>query len=115
MRVILYNGAIKGKIAAKVVIAKTLLSTCYIGRDPDSDLHCREESVSMRHATIVIAEGKAVLSDSDSTNGTFLNGERITGPRELKSDDVIEIGERVFTALLIEDAESEEVITSGEE
>lgn len=52
---------------------------CSIGRNPDNDLCLANVWVSRRHCTIYVRQGKLVLVDHNSTNGTFLNGKRITG------------------------------------
>src|SRR5690348_12370679 len=56
--------------------------------DPNSDL-----DVSAKHAEIVQdASGTYRIRDSGSTNGTFVNGLRITGEEELHDGDVIWLG-----------------------
>lgn len=63
-----------------------------VGRLGDNDVQLDEASVSSRHAEIVIRDGTAVLCDLQSTNGTFLNGEQVTGEAELKQNDEIYFG-----------------------
>ena len=48
-----------------------------VGRSPDSGIWINAGSVSREHARIVIADGRATVEDRGSTNGTFVNGERI--------------------------------------
>jgi len=55
--------------------------------DPNTDL-----DVSVRHAEIVAGPDGYMVRDSGSTNGTFLNGRRITGEEPLASGDVIWLG-----------------------
>jgi pSer/pThr/pTyr-binding forkhead associated (FHA) protein len=55
--------------------------------DPDSDL-----DVSVRHAEIVASGADYRLRDSGSTNGTFLNGRRLTAEEALNNGDVIWLG-----------------------
>jgi serine protease Do len=70
-----------------------------IGRDPASKIAfdpVGDSVVSRKHAVIRI-EGEDdklffKLSDSGSSNGTFLNGERVTGEVELLPEDTIELG-----------------------
>jgi serine protease Do len=72
-----------------------------IGRDPGSTIaydQKRDDVVSRKHATIRIEQGEGGrvafrLADLNSSNGTFLNGERITGEMELAPDDTIELGQ----------------------
>jgi DNA-binding winged helix-turn-helix (wHTH) protein len=48
-----------------------------VGRSPGSSIWLDAGSVSREHARIVIAGGRATVEDRGSTNGTFVNGERI--------------------------------------
>jgi ABC-type multidrug transport system ATPase subunit/pSer/pThr/pTyr-binding forkhead associated (FHA) protein len=52
--------------------------------------------VSRRHAEVRVTGGKVFLRDLGSANGTFLNGERITSHRELRTGDRIDIGPYSF-------------------
>ncbi len=62
------------------------------GRDPAADVTIDSPAVSRRHA-VVRAEGAAfMLRDLGSTNGTYVNGERVDAPRALKPGDVVGIG-----------------------
>ncbi|MGE4174174.1 MAG: FHA domain-containing protein, partial [Methylocystis sp.] len=70
-----------------------------IGRDPASKIAfdpVGDSVVSRKHAVIrMIGEGDTIsfkLSDAGSSNGTFLNGERVTGEVELLPEDTIELG-----------------------
>jgi DNA-binding winged helix-turn-helix (wHTH) protein len=63
-----------------------------IGRDPDAALWIDHQSVSRRHARVVIAGGKAALEDLESKNGTFLNGKRIRRRMPLTDGDEVRIG-----------------------
>jgi pSer/pThr/pTyr-binding forkhead associated (FHA) protein len=64
-----------------------------IGRDPDSTVWIDVPGVSRRHAMIRLATGAsgstALIEDLGSTNGTFVNGRRVT--REVALDDGSEI------------------------
>jgi len=63
-----------------------------IGRDPDAALWIDHSSVSRRHATILIASGRATLEDLKSKNGTFLNDERVLRRTVLTDGDRVRIG-----------------------
>jgi S1-C subfamily serine protease len=66
-----------------------------IGRHPLSDVRFdaeRDRDVSARHAEIRVEDGRALLLDAGSTNGTFVNGRRITGPTALASGDDVRFG-----------------------
>jgi ABC-type multidrug transport system ATPase subunit/pSer/pThr/pTyr-binding forkhead associated (FHA) protein/ABC-type multidrug transport system permease subunit len=63
-----------------------------IGRDPSSYLPLNHPTVSTRHAEIYKQnDGSLVIRDLGSTNGTFVNGQRVSQV-PLKSGDVIQIG-----------------------
>lgn len=64
-----------------------------IGRNPASDLALMDDMVSSWHAQIRQEGGGVVLYDLDSTNGTFVNGTRITSPCLLRPGDVIAMGD----------------------
>jgi len=49
----------------------------WIGRDPEADIVVDEPLVSWRHAALRIADGRWLLQDTSSTNGTFAAGERV--------------------------------------
>ncbi|MBX5491592.1 MAG: FHA domain-containing protein, partial [Chloroflexi bacterium] len=52
----------------------------------------QDRQVSRHHARIVLDEGLPRLEDLGSANGTFVNGERVLGPRLLQVDDEIRVG-----------------------
>ena len=62
-----------------------------IGRESDADLLLIDDQVSRKHAKISTKDGKIVIQDLRSRNGTFVNGQKIT-TAELKKDDEIVIG-----------------------
>lgn len=78
--------------------AKTLLDPLpmLIGRDESSDLQVRSGRVSRRHAVITREGDNFCVEDLDSTNGTFLNGQRIT-EATLQSGDMLTVGDVEFT------------------
>lgn len=60
-----------------------------IGRDQSNDLVLPDQGVSGFHAEIHGEGGRAFLVDLGSTNGTFVNGRKITGRQELKAWDTV--------------------------
>ena len=67
-----------------------------VGRHPSSDLRFdpeRDLDVSTRHAEIRGTKGRYVIHDNTSTNGTFVNGERVLPDRELHDGDRIAFGD----------------------
>jgi predicted component of type VI protein secretion system len=68
-----------------------------IGRDPQCQLRPASEIVSKRHCALLVREGKVVVRDFGSTNGTFVNGEAITDEREVSNGDLLKVGPLEFT------------------
>jgi hypothetical protein len=62
-----------------------------IGRRPDNDIVLSDRAVSGRHACIELTGGQATIQDLDSTNGTFVNGRRVT-THSLRDGEIIAIG-----------------------
>jgi len=62
-----------------------------IGRVPDNEIIVENLGVSRYHAVIDCEDGRYLLTDLDSSNGTFVNGVRIK-KTELQDRDVITIG-----------------------
>lgn len=67
-----------------------------IGRDLEADIHLDAPTVSRNHAALQKLDGRTVLKDLNSTNGTFVNGQRIQ-TAELRDGDLIEIGNFILT------------------
>ncbi|CAA9468000.1 MAG: hypothetical protein AVDCRST_MAG65-487, partial [uncultured Solirubrobacteraceae bacterium] len=64
-----------------------------LGTAVTGDGRLADPVVSRRHARVRIRDdGRVVLEDLDSTNGTWVNGQRLGAPRELDPGDVIRIG-----------------------
>jgi pSer/pThr/pTyr-binding forkhead associated (FHA) protein len=61
------------------------------GRLADSTVQIDSPLVSREHARLEKANDRWILTDQGSTNGTFVNGQRLTKPRSLKAGDRIDI------------------------
>lgn len=66
-----------------------------IGRDSSSAVAINDAEVSRKHARLNFQGGKYVIEDLGSTNGTFVNGQRLASPAVLKSGDVVSLGEQI--------------------
>src|SRR6267154_2690158 len=64
-----------------------------IGRVKGNDIVLPKGNVSKRHARIVLKDGKFIIVDLKSTNGTYVNGRKITSPLVVKDADKIYIGD----------------------
>ena len=62
-----------------------------IGRGEDCDIVVNDRQVSRHHAKFEFNNGVSKVEDLDSKNGTYINGERITGSRQLIEKDEIQI------------------------
>ncbi|MCI0394192.1 MAG: FHA domain-containing protein [Chloroflexi bacterium] len=67
-------------------------TTVIIGRDPEVDLVIASSAVSRRHARVTRQDGLYYLEDLGSSNGTFLNEQRLTTREVLSSGDLIRLG-----------------------
>jgi pSer/pThr/pTyr-binding forkhead associated (FHA) protein len=62
-----------------------------VGRVPDNAFEIAEASISSHHAEIILKGNEVLVRDLDSTNGTFINGERIT-EAVLKPGQILRLG-----------------------
>ena len=69
-----------------------------VGRAPDNDIRLDGLQISNRHARFVLTNGSVAVEDAGSTNGVYVNGERISGKRAVQPSDVIQIGPFVLQA-----------------
>jgi predicted component of type VI protein secretion system len=66
-----------------------------IGRDAANGVAINDAEVSRKHSRLSFQGGKYVLEDLGSTNGTFVNGQRLSGPVVLKAGDIVSLGEQI--------------------
>ena len=66
-----------------------------IGREPINDIALNEPEISRRHARVDFDGVQYTLEDLGSTNGSYVNGRRLSEPTPLKNGDVIEFGESI--------------------
>lgn len=66
-----------------------------LGRDITNDITINDPEVSRHHMRLTRGAGGFTLEDLGSTNGTFVNGQRLTGARPLRDGDMIGLGETV--------------------
>ncbi len=81
-----------------------------IGRLPDNDIHIDDLSVSGHHAKILLEDGQYVVYDENSTNGTYVNGQKVARAVLAKEDSVL-IGRH----LLMFEEENAEVVPEKSE
>jgi pSer/pThr/pTyr-binding forkhead associated (FHA) protein len=71
-------------------------SEIMIGRDPNCDIAMMDEALSAHHARLAYHHGQWWLEDLNSTNGTFLNREKLTTAAVVITGDRFKCGNTVF-------------------
>jgi hypothetical protein len=69
-----------------------------LGRDITNDIVINDPEVSRHHCRLTQGGGSFTIEDLGSTNGTFINGQRLTGARPLSHGDMVGLGETVTLA-----------------
>ena len=83
-----------------------------IGRDLSNDIVISDSEVSRRHARIFMQGNNYVIEDLGSTNGSFVNGQRLTGSYVLRPGEIITFGETL--SLVFEGAvDTDATVVSG--
>jgi pSer/pThr/pTyr-binding forkhead associated (FHA) protein len=67
-----------------------------LGRSPEADVNLDDPYASEFHMRLVAQENGMVLHDLGSTNGTYVNGRRVTAPTSLRRGDTIQVGKTVM-------------------
>jgi predicted component of type VI protein secretion system len=75
-----------------------------VGANPSCDIVVDDEAVSGVHASIVYRNGRCMIKDELSSNGTFVNGVEVQEPRPLQSYDEIRVGNTTLTFIAVERA-----------
>ena len=76
-------------------------AVCSIGRGEENDVRIRDDTVSLTHATLLRKRGAWFVVDLRSMNGTYVEGSRVSGERELCPGARVRLGavELVFRAI----------------
>lgn len=67
-----------------------------LGRSNDADVVIDDPYASEYHLRVGMQDGQVVLNDLGSTNGTYVNGRRVTVPMTLTRGDSVQIGKTIF-------------------
>lgn len=67
-----------------------------LGRSAEADVVLADPYASDFHARLVFQAGEVRLQDLGSTNGTFINGERMAAPMSLQRGDQIRVGQTIM-------------------
>lgn len=71
---------------------RTLDDPVVIGRSTDADLQIPSIAISKQHAVMFVHNGEWVVQDAGSREGTFVNGQKITGPMKLAVGHTLTLG-----------------------
>lgn len=89
---------VQGKPNGKEVLLRG--AKFLIGRGPECHLRPNSELVSRHHCMFVVEGRSLTLRDLGSTNGTIVNGERVTGTVPIYHEDLIQVGPIGFRIVL---------------
>ncbi|OGO47120.1 MAG: hypothetical protein A2Z30_04105 [Chloroflexi bacterium RBG_16_64_43] len=89
LRLVMRSGPTPGKVFE---LNKEIAT---IGREASADIVIADPEVSRAHARLVLKQGGVIIEDLGSTNGTFVNKQRITAPRAISPGDEITLGESI--------------------
>jgi pSer/pThr/pTyr-binding forkhead associated (FHA) protein len=89
----LIEPAASGQQPREILISK---DEFLIGRGSDCDLSILESEVSRHHCLIRVRPEERTIADLGSSNGTFVNGQRIRTQTALQSGDEIQVGSARF-------------------
>jgi EAL domain-containing protein (putative c-di-GMP-specific phosphodiesterase class I) len=70
-----------------------------VGRNPGASLCIPSPTVSRDHAELTVVDRELLLRDLGSTNGTYVNGTRVTAPCTVRHGDLLQFGQVVFRAV----------------
>ncbi|MCB9378913.1 MAG: FHA domain-containing protein [Holophagales bacterium] len=86
------------------------LGESVIGRSRACAVHIPESTVSRHHAKLVVTEGgKVTVADMGSSNGTFVNGDKVEGGRALANGDRVVVGEAEVIVRILPPVEPSDV------
>lgn len=86
------------------------MSLITIGKDPSNDIKLDDISVSRFHMQLYIKDENTIIAiDLGSTNGTYINGNKITQPTQLNFLDILKVGNKLINwqQYIIEEEDSE--------
>jgi pSer/pThr/pTyr-binding forkhead associated (FHA) protein len=68
------------------------MKTINIGRNPENEIIIQDPTVSRNHATLILNDYNYTIRDNSSSNGTFINGNRIYGEVQISRNDILKVG-----------------------
>src|ERR1700712_5198064 len=67
-----------------------------IGRVDENDICLPKGNISKKHTKIVVKDGKIIVLDLKSTNGTYVNGKKLAGPQVITPTDKVYVGDFIL-------------------
>jgi pilus assembly protein CpaF len=83
-----------------------------IGRVDENDICLPKGNISKKHTKIVVKDGKIIVLDLKSTNGTYVNGTKVAGPQVITPIDKVYIGDFILN---VEPPDLEELVDDAPE
>ena len=84
-----------------------------VGRDVTNDITVGDSEISRQHARLTRTPGGYVMEDLGSTNGSYVNGERLVAPRVLSPGDLLGMGENVTLSFVGTSPEVAQTVMGG--
>jgi two-component system, cell cycle response regulator len=101
------KGTLTALSGADVGASYPLDGPAVIGRDPEAEVSLDDDGISRRHCRIVCTSGVYELEDMGSTNGSYVNNERVQGRIALHDGARIQVGNTVLRFALQDSLEQE--------
>lgn len=101
MQLVVQSGAEPGRTYDLAAGRKIML-----GRQSGNDVVVPDEQVSRKHAEVEHRDGSLIVTDLNSSNGTFVNGTRIGSPQTLRNGDTVQVGTTVLKVTQVQGAAS---------
>lgn len=76
----------------------------FVGRSEECHLRPRSDLISRHHCVLLVDETAVTLRDFGSKNGSFINGQRVSGEQDLRHGDKLKIGPLEFEISILEES-----------
>ena len=81
-----------------------------MGRSPSNNIYLKDRNVSRAHCLVRVENDECILEDLGSTNGTFVNDQRVT-ELKLEQGDIVRVGLNRFNLLQFDEKDLTETTT----
>src|SRR5688572_2370542 len=78
----------------------------FVGRSEECHLRPRSDLISRHHCVLLVDETAVTLRDFGSKNGSFINGQRVSGEQDLRHGDKLKIGPLEFEISIVEEPDA---------